>query len=127
MAFTYLPTLATDRDQIRFDLGDTTVAPSGIMPNGDNVPDETIAALLTKYEDNADKVFIALCKAVGAAWAHSPTEHAADGLTVKRGDVGKRWRDMATQRETDTGLGAGYVGYLHEQEADAEVATWPVS
>lgn len=97
------------------------------MPNGDNVPDETIAALLTKYEDNADKVFIALCKAVGGAWANAPTEHSADGLTVKRGDVGKRWRDMATQRETDTGLGAGYVAYLHEQAADAEVALWPVS
>lgn len=127
MAFTYSPTLATDRDQIRFDLGDTTIAPGGIMPNGDNVPDETIAALLTKYEDNADKVFIALCKAVGGAWANAPAEHSADGLTVKRGDVRQRWLDMATQRETDTGLGAGYVAYLHEQAADAEVALWPVS
>lgn len=120
MAFTYDPTLASDRDMVRFELGDIVISPSGVMPDGTNVPDETIAALLTKHSDNTDLVFITLCKAIGAAWATAATEHSADGLTVKRGDTAKRWADMAINRQIETGV--GMVAYAHEAEAD-EVTT----
>jgi len=48
MAFTYLGTLATDRDRVRFYTGDTSNAPdAGIKPGGYNFMDAEIDGLVT--------------------------------------------------------------------------------
>ena len=122
MAFTYSPALDTDLSRLRFEIGDTQAAPSGVMPNGDNVPDATISALLTRYTDDVDLAFIGLCQSIGAAWATAVIEHKADGLSVKRGDVSKRWQEMANERGYATGKGAGYSAYLHETAEYSEYA-----
>ena len=47
MTFTYTQTLLTDRDKIRFAIGDTT-EDSGVLPGGSNFSDEELAGLVTQ-------------------------------------------------------------------------------
>ena len=100
MSFTYDPTLATQRDQIRFELGDTQAAPAGILPNGANVPDETIDALIEQLGDK-DHVIFNIAHQASAAWSKVPTSYNADGQSISRSDGSANWLNFARQKLTE--------------------------
>jgi hypothetical protein len=68
MTFTYLGTLATDLDTIRFKVQDT-VENSGVKPNGGNFTDEEIAGLFA-IEGTIDRTVAALYEALATVWSN---------------------------------------------------------
>lgn len=69
MTFTYVGTLATDLDKIRFKIQDT-VSGTGVKPNGGNFTDEEIAGLLTVEGNNINRTVAALYEALAVVWAN---------------------------------------------------------
>lgn len=67
MAFTYVDTLATDRDRVRFNISDT-VESSGPKPSGGNFSDNEIAGLITS-EGNWEKATAASFEALAGLWS----------------------------------------------------------
>jgi len=68
MTFTYVETLLTSRDYIRFKIGDT-VSSSGPKPNGGNFTDEEIAGLLA-IEGTKERTVAAIFETLSGIWAH---------------------------------------------------------
>jgi len=92
MTFTYTDTLLTDRDKVRFHLGDTTEN-SGPKPAGANFTDEEIAGLVTS-EGSWQRAVAAGCEALAATWSTQPS-FQADGLQVSQSDIAQRFQDQA--------------------------------
>lgn len=67
MTFTYLGTLATDLDKIRFKIDDT-VSGSGVKPNGGNFTDEEINGLLA-IEGTVERTVAALYEKLATVYA----------------------------------------------------------
>src|SRR4030067_1845791 len=74
MAFTYLGTLATNRDKVRFYTGDTSNAPDvGIKPGGYNFSDAEIDGLVTA-EGTWQRAVAAVYEALAALFAQEVDE-----------------------------------------------------
>lgn len=68
MTFTYVGTLTTDLDRIRFEIQDTVASPSGVKPGGANFTDEEIEGVLT-VAGSVSAAIGMLYKALWIAWA----------------------------------------------------------
>lgn len=92
MAFTYVDSLATDRDKVRFDLGDTTFN-AGPRPDDGNFTDDEIAGMITKEGTWQRAVALGL-ERLAREWIRHPT-FKADGLSLNRSDIAKGYREEA--------------------------------
>lgn len=100
MAFTYVDTLLTDRDVIRFTINDT-VASSGPKPGSGtatNFSDNEIAGILT-IEGNANRAIARCYEILAAAWARfglseiGPRKEDLKGVADAYAKLAKQWRD----------------------------------
>ena len=110
MAFTYLGTLATDRDKVRFYIQDT-VEDSGPKPSDGNFTDAEIDGLLDA-EGNWQQAVAAAFEVLEAAWAGyadwqaGPRRESASQIAERFGKKAQTWRDkqaggVATLTRTD--------------------------
>ncbi len=95
MAITYQDTLTTDRDRVRFYIGDT-VADSGPKPGDGNFTDAEIAGLITLSGSWQRAVYAALI-ALASAWRRHPTFRTESGFAINNTDIAKGYQDQATE------------------------------
>ena len=111
MAFTYLGTLANDRDKVRFYLQDT-VSESGPKPADGNFTDDEIDGLITA-EGNWQRAVAGGFETLATAWRRYPS-FTADGLQLARSDIAKGFDDQAEkwrkQHGTATSPRSGAAG-----------------
>lgn len=94
MAFTYLGTLATDRDKVRFHLGDT-VEDTGPFPGDSNLTDAEIDGMVDD-EGTWQRAVAAGFERLAASWLRYPS-FKADGLSLNRSDIAKGYAEQAAQ------------------------------
>ena len=92
MAFTYSDSLATDRDKVRFYLGDV-VSGSGPRPADGNLSDAEIAGLITA-EGTWQRAVGAGFERLASEWTRYPS-FKADGLSLNRSDIAKGYTEQA--------------------------------
>ena len=92
MAFTYLGTLADDRDKVRFNLGDV-VTGAGPRPADGNFTDAEVDGLLVQ-EGSWQRAVGAGFERLAAEWTRYPT-FKADGLSLDRSDIAAGFRAQA--------------------------------
>ena len=92
MAFTYLGTLATNRDRVRFHIGDVTEN-SGPRPADANFSDAEIDALISD-EGTWQRAVASCFERLAAEWTRYPN-FKADGLSLNRTDIAKGYREDA--------------------------------
>ncbi len=92
MAFTYLGTLTTDRDNVRFHLGDTAEN-AGPRPADANFTDAEIDGLIAA-EGSWQRAVAAGFERLAAEWTRYPS-FKADGLSLNRSDIAKGYREQA--------------------------------
>lgn len=105
--FTYLGTLSTDRDRVRFYIQDT-VEDAGPRPADANFSDSEIDGLITT-EGNWQRAVAAGFERLAAEWTRHPT-FKADGTQVNRSDIAAGYRAQAQEwrkKHGTTGGGAG--------------------
>lgn len=103
MTFTYVGTLATDLDTIRFRIQDT-VSGSGIKPSGGNFTDEEIAGLLT-IEGNVNRTVAALYEALATIWGiHADSKIGS--RDEKLSQVAAGYAKLAAKARSDYGYGS---------------------
>ena len=116
MAFTYLGTLATDRDKVRSYLRDT-VSAAGPLPADANFTDAEIDGLITT-EGTWQRAVAAGFELLVAAWSRY-VNFNADGVQVSRSDVAKSYQVMADKWRRDYGRTVtGRVGSRAVTRAD---------
>ena len=94
MSFTYGRTLATDRDRVRFYIGDVTSG-SGPLPGSANFADEELDGLLT-IEGAWQRAVAAAFERLAAAWM-THASFTADGLQLARSDIAKGFAEQAAE------------------------------
>lgn len=92
MAFTYTDTLLTDRDCVRFSIGDVTSG-SGPKPADANFSDAEIAGLVT-LEGTWQRATAGAFEALASLWAKH-VNFAADGTQASQSDIAKQYRESA--------------------------------
>ena len=96
--FSYSPTQATDLDRIRFHTGDTMLG-NGVRPNGANVENEEITAVLA-LEGSWQRAVAGVFEMLAAAWASHVDISMGDASfgrqtpSVRYEALAKRWRDQ---------------------------------
>lgn len=103
MTFTYAGSLATDKEKVRFHIGDTELD-AGPLPEDHNFSDEEITALIT-LEGNWQRATAACFEALANAWAKH-ANFSADGVRVDQGKTADHYRERAKQWRRDAGSGA---------------------
>jgi hypothetical protein len=89
MGFTYLGTLATNRDRVRFHVGDVT-EDGGPRPADANFSDAEIDQVITD-EGTWQRAVASCFERLAAEWTRYPT-FRADGLALNRTDIAKGYR-----------------------------------
>jgi hypothetical protein len=92
MAFTYTDTLATDRDKIRFFIGDK-VENAGPRPADGNFSDDEIAGLVTA-EGTWEAAVAAAFETLAAEWIRYPS-FTADNFALSRSHIAKNFQAQA--------------------------------
>jgi hypothetical protein len=98
MAFTYVGTLATDLDRVRFSLGDT-VSGAGPRPADGNFTDAEIAGLIA-LEGSWQRAVGAGFERLAAEWTRYPN-FSTDGLRVDRSDIAAGFQAQAAKWRKD--------------------------
>jgi len=97
MAFTYLGTLASDRDKVRFYIQDT-VSGSGPKPSNGNFTDAELDGLLTA-EGNWQQAVAAAFEALAASWAGyadwqvGPRRESSSQIAQRYTQRAQQWRE----------------------------------
>jgi hypothetical protein len=86
MSFSYDPTLPTDKDLVRFYIGDTTTP-------GHVVEDEEIDAMLVLYP-NPKLAAAVICRSLAAKFAQDVNYKVGD-VSENSSDIAKAYRDLA--------------------------------
>lgn len=108
MAFTYLGTLATDRDKVRFYSGDSSNAPeAGIKPGGYNFQDAEIDGLIIA-EGNWQRAVAAVYEVLAALFAQEVDEKN-DKISMMYSQKAARYQELAKQWRKDYGKSVGTV------------------
>lgn len=94
MAFTYLGTLTTDRDNVRFHLGDTEEN-AGPRPADANFTDAEIDGLIAA-EGSWQRAVAAGFERLATEWTRYPS-FKADGLSLNRSDIARGYREQAAE------------------------------
>jgi hypothetical protein len=123
MAVTYLDTLATNRDRIRFFIQDTT-EDSGPKPAGANFSDAEIAGLVT-VEGSWQRAVAAAFETLAGLWAQyvdisvGPRREAMSQTAQRYKELAETWR---SRHGSTAGAGVRYVtrtdGYSSDVAAD---------
>ena len=92
MAFTYSDALATDRDRVRFNIGDTTLN-AGPKPADANFTDAELTGLVT-IEGNWQRATAAAFELLAAAWAKHPSFSAGD-MSTSQSDIAQAYAATA--------------------------------
>ena len=103
MAFTYLGTLATSRDKVRFYLQDTAWG-AGPLPADGNFTDAEIDGLVTA-EGSWQRAVAGGFEALESAWRRYPN-FSTDGLSVSRSDIADGYAAKAKEWRTQYGSSA---------------------
>ena len=90
--FDYNDSLSTNRDKVRFHLGDTVVE-AGPLPNDGNFSDDELDGLISA-EGTWQRAVAAGLERLAIAWTRHPT-FKADGLSLNRSDIAKGYREDA--------------------------------
>lgn len=106
MTFTYVGTLLTDLDEIRFKVQDT-VSGSGVKPAGGNFTDEEIAGLLT-IEGTVERTVAALLEALAAIWG-TYVDTSIGPRDEKLSQVAARYEKLAAKWRKDYGYGSAVL------------------
>lgn len=102
MTFTYLGTLATDVDKVRFYTGDTSNAPDvGIKPGGVNFTDEELSGLVTA-EGKWQRAVAAVYEALAALFAQEVDEREGEKST-SYSQKAKQYAALAKEWRTQHG------------------------
>lgn len=107
MAFTYSDTLLTDRDRVRFAVGDT-LEDAGPRPGDVNFSDAEIAGLIT-LEGSWQRAVAAAFETLASLWA-THTTFDADGMSADQSDIANQYRDQAASWRRRFGEAAGMSG-----------------
>lgn len=92
--------LSTATGEVRFLIGDDVIG-TGVLPSGSNFTDAQIEYALTASGQNVKGAAARLCTNLARRWATTPQTFTADGLSINRGDVVKRWTDLARELNDD--------------------------
>jgi hypothetical protein len=130
MAFTYTGALDTNLDILRFEIGDT-VSGAGVLPDGTNIPDATLNAVIAA-EGSVGLAAARVCEALARHW----TRVAASQTVGSRSEANQQmanFRALAQDlRKRYGGDASGFVaafgrddGYhqqneFTEEESDSE-------
>lgn len=114
--FTYDPTQPTDLDRIRFHVGDTMLN-NGVKPNGQNLENEEITAVLA-VELTWQQAVAGIFEMLAAAWATHVDISLGDASFGRQTPsqrfeaLAKRWRELygnSNERQLVGGrIGLGY-------------------
>lgn len=103
MAFTYVDTLLTDRDNVRFQIGDV-VENDGPRPGGRNFSNEEVAATVTS-EGTAGKASAGLCEVLAREWAGNAGTSWVGEIKQEYSDRSKFFSDLAADLRLQHGGG----------------------
>lgn len=109
MTFTYVGTLLTDLDIIRFNIQDT-VSGSGPRPkigSNNNFTDEEIAGILT-IEGNSNRATARMFEILSAAWS-THTNTRIEERSESKGDIAKMYMQRAKEWRANYGYGGTTV------------------
>jgi hypothetical protein len=106
MSFTYGRALTTDRDRVRFYIGDTTSG-AGPLPGSANFADEELDGLLT-IEGAWQRTVAAAFERLAASWRSHPS-FTADGLQLARSDIANGFAEQAAKWRKEHGSTAATV------------------
>lgn len=122
MAFTYLGTLATNRDKVRFALGDT-VNGAGPRPADGNFSDAEIDGLIAQ-EGSWQGAVGAGFERLAAEWTRFPN-FSTDGLKIDRGSIAEGYRQQAKQWRHDfpRAVGVTVAGQITKDAYSDDVAS----
>lgn len=115
MAFTYLGTLANNRDKVRSYLRDVTTG-EGPLPDDDNFSDAEIDGLITA-EGSWQRAVAGGFETLASAWRRYPS-HTADGLQFSGSDIAKGYAESAKEWRTRYGGSTSSVGVRHPTRID---------
>lgn len=104
MTFTYVGTLNTDLDMVRFKVRDVTEN-SGVRPGGGNFTDEEINGLLTT-EGSVNRTVAAIYEALATEWSNY-VDTQIGPRDEKLSQVAERYAMLAKQYRDDYGYGGG--------------------
>jgi hypothetical protein len=107
MAFTYLGTLTTDLDRVRFYIHDTADS-DGPLPGDANFSDEELGGLVT-LEGSWQRAVAAAFEALSAAWRKYP-DYKSDDLTMSSSDIADGYAKDAQEWRSKYGGGASRAG-----------------
>ena len=93
MAFTYLGTLGTNLDRVRFNINDT-VEDSGPRPADANYTDAELNGLIT-VEGSWQRAVAGGFERLAAEWMRFPSFKETNGLSLNRSDIAKGFLDIA--------------------------------
>ncbi len=110
MTFTYLGTLATDLDKVRFYSGDSTNAPgAGIKPGGYNFQDGELSGLITA-EGSWQRAVAAVYEALAALFAQEVDErNGSDKISITYSQKAARYQALAEKWRKEYGKSVGTV------------------
>ncbi len=127
MAFTYTDTLLTNRDKVRFYIGDTVVDSAGVKPDGANFSDAEIAGLVTS-EGSWQRAVAAIFEVLSGIFgqevdiAVGPRRESLSQASDKYDALAKRWR--ARHGSGVSRAGVRHVtpvdGYSNDIKTDAQ-------
>ena len=93
VTITYLGTLATDLDKVRFNLSDT-VENAGPRPADANYTDAELNGLISQ-EGSWQRAVAAGFERLAAEWTRYPSFRETQGLSLNRTDIAAGFRDSA--------------------------------
>lgn len=107
MSFTYLGTLATDLDKVRFHVQDTEYD-AGPKPADANFTNEEINGLITT-EGTWQRAVAGLFETLAATWGRHVTFNA-DGVSVSQSDVARYYSEQGKLWRKKWGNASGSTG-----------------
>jgi hypothetical protein len=122
MAFTYLGTLATDLDKVRFHVGDVVNA-AGPRPADGNFTDAELNALVT-LEGSWQRAVGAAFERLAAEWVRYPN-FATDGIKLDRGSIAAGYAAQAAKWRKDfpRPVGVKVAGQITKDAYSDDVAS----
>ena len=94
MTFTYLGSLATDLDRVRFHLGDQA-QDAGPKPDDENFEDAELTGLIT-LEGSWQRAVAAGFEFLASVWAKHVSFNAG-GMSASQSDIARQYRESAAE------------------------------
>ena len=109
MSFSYSTALSTNRDKVRFFIGDTTSG-SGVKPSSANFTDEELDGLITIGGSWQAAVALA-SRALASAWSNEANSKAIGSYKVTYTDRAKMYTEKALEFEASASSMSGLWNY----------------